>query len=120
LPDGRFAPRLRLKKAYADHARDALQAAVASHTDYNKMVIAVDEDVDATDYEDVLWAFLTRGRADTRSTILHDVPGFYRDPMKDHWGRLLIDATRPWGREAEFERKRIPGRDEVHLKEYLA
>ena len=111
---------LRLKKTYEGHARDALQAAVKSHTDYNKMVIAVDEDVDPTDYEDVLWAFLTRGRADTRSTILHDVPGFYRDPMKDHWGRLLLDATRPWGREAEFERKRIPGQDDVNLKDYLA
>jgi 4-hydroxybenzoate decarboxylase len=110
---------LKLKPAYDGHARHALQAAVGSHLDYNKMVIAVDEDVDPNDYEDVLWAYLTRGRADTRATIIKDVPGFYRDPMKDHWGRLLIDATRPWGREAEFERKRIPGEDQVKLSDYL-
>ncbi|HET7671727.1 MAG TPA: UbiD family decarboxylase [Burkholderiales bacterium] len=111
---------LQLRPQYEGHVREALHAAVASHTDYNKLVIAVDDDVDPTDYEDVLWAYLTRGRADTRATILHDVPGFYRDPMKDHWGRLLIDATRPWGREREFERKRIPGQDDIDLGDYLA
>ena len=111
---------LQLRPAHEGHARQALHAAVEAHRDYSKLVIAVDEDVDPTDYEDVLWAYLTRGRADTRATILHDVPGFYRDPMKDHWGRLLIDATRPWGREQEFERKRIPGQDDIDLKDYLA
>ena len=110
---------LQIEPRYEGHARDALRAAVDSHTDYNKMVVAVDADVDPTDYEDVFWAYLTRGRADTRATILKDIPGFYRDPMKDHWGRLLIDATRPWGREAEFERKRIPGQDDVKLEDYL-
>jgi UbiD family decarboxylase len=110
---------IQLNPAYEGHAQQALLAAVDTHRDYNKLVIAVDEDVDPTDYEDVLWAFLTRGRADTRSTILKDVPGFYRDPMKDHWGRLLIDATRPISREAEFERKRIPGQDSVRLEDYL-
>jgi len=47
------------------------------------------------------------------------VPGFYRDPHKDHWGRLAIDATKPWGREAEFERKAIPGADTLVLDDYL-
>jgi len=109
---------LQVKPQYEDHARHALLAAVGTHLDYNKMVIAVDEDVDPTDYEDVFWAFLTRGRADRRTSILADVPGFYRDPMKDHWGRLLIDATRPWGRETEFERKRIPRQDDIRLDDY--
>ena len=83
------------------------------------MVIAVDEDVDIHDYEDVFWAFLTRGRADTRACIVNDIPGFYRDPHKDHWGRLMIDATRPRGREEEFTRKRIPGEEAIRLEDYL-
>lgn len=110
---------VKVRQQYDGHARHALLAAMGSHLDYNKMVIAVDEDVDIHDYEDVFWAYLTRGRADTRAWIINDVPGFYRDPLKDHWGRLLIDATKPRGREEEFERKRIPGEMQVKLEDYL-
>lgn len=111
---------VKVHQAYEGHARHALLAAVGTHLDYNKMVVAVDDDVDIHDYEDVFWAFLTRGRADKRAWIIDDVPGFYQDPQKDHWGRLLIDATRPWGREAEFERKRIPGEEVIRLDDYLS
>lgn len=111
---------VKVRQAYEGHARHALLAALGTHLDYNKMVIAVDEDVDIHDYEDVFWAYLTRGRADTRAWIVDDVPGFYRDLHKDHWGRLLIDATKPWGREPEFERKRIPGEDTIRLEDYIA
>ncbi len=111
---------IKVKQQYEGHARHALLAAVGSHLDYNKMVIAVDEDVDIHDYEDVFWAYLTRGRADTRAWILNDIPGFYRDPKKDHWGRLMIDATRPLDRAEEFERKRIPGEEEIRLVDYLS
>lgn len=110
---------IRLRKQYEGHARHALLAAVGSHLDYNKVCIVVDHDVDIYDLDDVMWAFMTRGRADTRTTVIPDVPGFYRDPHKDHWGRLLIDATAPWGRESEFERKRIPGEESIRLAEYL-
>jgi UbiD family decarboxylase len=72
------------------------------------------------DLDDVMWAYMTRGRADTRAMILNDIPGFYRDPHKDHWGRLCIDATMPFGREAEFARKTIPGEDAIDLREWLA
>ena len=53
-------------------------------------------------------------------TVISDVPGFYRDPERDHWGRLLIDATKPRGREAEFERRRIPGEDQIDLRNYFS
>lgn len=110
---------VKLHKQYEGHGRHALLAAMGSHLDYNKVVIAVDEDVDIYDLDDVMWAYLTRGRADTRAMILNDVPGFYRDAHKDHWGRLAIDATSPWGREAEFARKTIPGEDDIRLADYL-
>ena len=110
---------IKLRPEYDGQARHALLTATASHLDYNKMVIAVGDDVDIHDYEEVFWAYLTRGRADTRAWIMNDIPGFYRDPLKDHWGRLLIDATKPRGREAEFERKRIPGEAVVRLEDYL-
>ncbi|MBI1774181.1 MAG: UbiD family decarboxylase [Proteobacteria bacterium] len=109
-----------IKQLYPGHARHVALAAVGSHLDYNKAAIVVDDDVDIHDLDDVWWAFLTRGRVDTRTTIIPDVPGFYRDPERDHWGRLMIDATKPLGREAEFERRRIPGEDRIRLKDYVS
>ncbi|HYF20645.1 MAG TPA: UbiD family decarboxylase [Ramlibacter sp.] len=110
---------VKIRKQYEGHAQHVLLAAMGSHLDYNKLVVVVDEDVDIDDLDEVVWAFLTRGRADTRAMVLHDVPGFYRDPHKDHWGRLGLDATKPWGREAEFVRKRIPGVEQLDLADYL-
>jgi 4-hydroxybenzoate decarboxylase len=51
--------------------------------------------------------------------VISDVPGFYRDIHKDHWGRLGLDATYPFGRAAEFERKFIPGEDDIDLNDYV-
>ncbi|MDK3018774.1 UbiD family decarboxylase [Pseudodonghicola flavimaris] len=110
---------IKIRKAYEGHAQHAILAALGSYLDYNKVVIVVDEDVDIYNLEDVMWAYMTRGRADTRAMILKDIPGFYRDPHKDHWGRLCIDATRPWGREAEFARKTVPGEAEIDLADWL-
>ena len=110
---------IKIDKQYEGHAQHALLAALGSHLDYNKLCIVVDKDVDIYNLDEVIWAFLTRGRADTRTMVIPDVPGFYRDPHKDHWGRLAIDATKPWGREAEFERKSIPGAADVVLGDYI-
>ena len=111
---------IKIRKTYEGQGKHAILAALGSYLDYNKVVIVVDEDVDIYNLDDVMWAYMTRGRADTRAMILNDIPGFYRDPHKDHWGRLCIDATMPFGREAEFARKTIPGEDAVDLREWLA
>lgn len=110
---------IKIKKQYEGHGKQALLAAIGSIMDFNKVVIVVDEDVDIHNLDDVMWAYMVRGPADKRAFIINDVPGFYRDEMKDHWGRLAIDATMPWGREEEFERKAIPGEDNIDLSQYL-
>jgi len=110
---------VKIRQQYEGHARQVLMAAFGADLDFNKAVFVVDEDIDITDMNDVMWAFLTRGRADKRTVVIDDVPGFYRDPHKDHWGRLGIDATMPFGREAEFERKTIPGETDLDLDNYL-
>jgi len=110
---------IQIRQQYEGHARHALLAAMGAHLDYNKLVVVVDEDVNPYDLNEVMWAFLTRGRADTRTLVLNDVPGFYRDPHKDHWGRLGLDATKPWRREAEFARKRVPGEGTIDLGDWL-
>ncbi|HEX2139517.1 MAG TPA: UbiD family decarboxylase [Woeseiaceae bacterium] len=111
---------LKLRKQYKGHGKHALLAALGSHMDFNKVCIVVDEDVDIFNLDDVMWAYLARGRADKRATVLEDIPGFYRDPNQDHWGRLIIDATIPWGREDEFQRKAVPGEESINLADYLS
>jgi 4-hydroxybenzoate decarboxylase len=110
---------VRIDQQYEGHARQALLTAIGANHDWSKSVIVVDDDVDIDDFNDVWWAYLTRGRADARALVIPDVPGFYRDPEKTHWGRLGIDATAPYGRKAEFERKRIPGADTLDLADYF-
>jgi UbiD family decarboxylase len=111
---------VKIDQQYDGHARQVLLTALGANHDWNKTVIVVDDDVDINDFDDVWWAYLTRGRADTRAMVLSDVPGFYRDPQRDHWGRLGIDATAPFGRKQEFSRKRIPGADAIDLRTYFA
>jgi UbiD family decarboxylase len=110
---------IQMEQLYEGHARQVLLTAIGANHDWNKTVFAVDEDVDINDFKDVWWAYLTRGRADRRALVIPDVPGFYRDPMKDYWGRLAIDATIPFGRKNEFVRKRIPGAETLNLRDYL-
>ena len=110
---------VKIDQQYEGHARQVLLTALGANHDWNKTVIVVDDDVDINDFDDVWWAYLTRGRADTRAMVLSDVPGFYRDPQRDHWGRLGIDATAPFGRKQEFIRKRIPGADAIDLRTYF-
>ena len=110
---------VKINQQYEGHARQVLLTAIGANHDWNKTVIAVDEDVDINDFNDVWWAYLTRGRADTRALVIPDVPGFYRDPQRDYWGRLAIDATAPFGRKHEFVRKRIPGAEAIDLRKYL-
>jgi UbiD family decarboxylase len=110
---------VKINQQYEGHARQVLLTAIGANHDWNKTVIVVDDDVDINDFNDVWWAYLTRGRADTRAVVLPDVPGFYRDPQRDYWGRLGIDATAPFGRKHDFMRKRIPGADAIDLRRYL-
>lgn len=110
---------VQIEQMYDGHARQAMLTAMGANRDWSKSVFVVDEDVDINDFNDVWWAYLTRGRADHRALVIPEVPGFYRDPTKDYWGRLGIDATVPFGRKAEFVRKRIPGADDVDLAQYL-
>jgi len=110
---------IRMDQQYEGHARQVLLAAFSADMDYNKVCIAVDADDDPDDIEEIIRAFVSRGRVDRRVMVIENVPGFYRDPHRDHWGRIGIDVTRPFGRESEFVKKAIPGQDDIDLDDYL-
>ena len=110
---------IKIKKQYEHHAKDVLMAAFDADEDYNKICAVVDEDVNIYDFNEVLWAFATRGRADTRTVVIPDRPGFYRDEHRDHWGRLGLDATCPLDRKDEFVRNSVPEETAINLADYL-
>jgi 4-hydroxybenzoate decarboxylase len=110
---------VKIDKQYDGHPEHVMLKTFASHLGYNKVCIVVDDDVDIHNFEDVWWAVITRCRVDQKIRTLENIPGFFRDPGKIHWGRLGIDATKPVGQEVEFERKRIGWFDQVDLRDYF-
>ena len=110
---------VKIKQQYPGHARQVLMSCFGAHLDYNQVCIVVDEDINIFDLNEVMWAFVTRGRVDKRSMIISDVPGFYRDENKDYWGRLGLDATYAFGRSKEFRRKRIPNEARINISDYI-
>lgn len=110
---------VKIRQQYEGHARQVLMAVFGAEPTWAKTCTVVDEDVNIYDMNDVMWAVLTRSRPDRDVLVLPEVPSFYRDPNKDHWGRLGIDATAPFARRHEFERKRVPGADTLDLTKYF-
>jgi UbiD family decarboxylase len=110
---------VKIKQHYEGHGRQVLLAVFGAEPTWAKACTVVDEDVDIYDMNDVMWAVLTRSRPDHDVMIIPDTPSFYRDPHKEHWGRLGIDATVPFARRHEYERKKIPGASSVDLAAYF-
>ena len=110
---------VKIDKQYEGHARQVILGTFGVHHDFVKSVMVVDGDVNLNDLNDVYWAFLTRGRADTRVMVIPDVPGFYYGQKEEHWGRIGLDCTMPLARKADFERKQIPGVDDINLRDYI-
>ncbi len=88
---------IQIEPQFEGHARQVMLAAIGAEPIWSKQITVVDTDVNIYDMDDVQWAILTRCRPDKDMLIIPDTPSFYRDEQKDHWGRLLVDATKPWG-----------------------
>ena len=110
---------VQIRQMYEGHAQQVMMKVFGSNLNYNNICTVVDEDVDIHDFRDVWWAFVTRARVDKRLTIIENIPGFYYDKDKVYWGRLGIDATKPFSKIDEFDRVQIPGKSNVRLKDYI-
>jgi len=110
---------LKVRNAADGLARKAILAAFGAEMNRMLYCVAVDEDVDIHDWQDVLWAMSTRCRADRDIFQIPDIPSFARDPHRMHWGRLGVDATKPAEHAEAFERKRVPGLRTIELADYL-
>jgi 4-hydroxy-3-polyprenylbenzoate decarboxylase len=92
-----------IEQKYAGHSRQTLHAAatVNSASYMGRLVVVVDDDIDVTDLDDVLWAVLTRADPERSVDIIKRALSGPLDPAlepgkKMYNSRLLIDATRPW------------------------
>lgn len=97
-----------INKAYPGHAK-RIMLGVWSYLRqfmYTKLVIVVDDEIDARDWKDVMWAVATRVDASRDLTILDDTPIDYLDFASIEsglGGKLGIDATNKWPPETKRE-----------------
>ena len=92
-----------IKQRYPGHARQALHVAAMCRAGayLGRLVIVVDDDIDVTDLDDVMWAVVTRSDPERSLDIINRAWSGPLDPaiepdVKGHNSRMIIDATRPW------------------------
>jgi len=115
-----------MKKAYPGHAKRVMMGAWSYLRQfmYTKWVIVVDDDIDARDWKDVMWAISTRMDPVRDVTLIENTPIDYLDfasPESGLGGKIGLDATnkwvpetkREWGRQIRMDQNVI---DEVTKK----
>ena len=104
-----------LRKRFEGEPKNAMMSAFGAYS-WLKYCIAVDEDVDVHDLDDVWWALGTRSQPEKGLFMVSDALGFPRkDKSAIHRGKLGMDATVPLDMKKEFERKKIPSEGKVNL-----
>ncbi len=99
---------VRIRKAYAGHARRVMMG-VWSHLRqflYTKFIVVVDEDVDARDWKEVIWALTTRMDPKRDTLLIEHTPIDYLDfasPVAGLGSKMGLDATNKWPGETQRE-----------------
>jgi 4-hydroxy-3-polyprenylbenzoate decarboxylase len=106
-PATRFTA-IQIRQRYPGHARNALHVAANCMAGaYNgKWTVVVDEDVDCSDIDQVLWAMGTRFDPVTDIDLVQKAWSSGRDPMflpGNFNNRILIDACMPYNRKLKGE-----------------
>jgi len=106
---GRFFLAVSIKQQYPGHARQAgLIASQCGPGAYmNKYVVVVDEDIDVTDLQDVLWAMCTRSDPERSIEIIRRCRSGALDPPipladKGLNSRAIIDCCKPYEWREQF------------------
>ncbi len=99
-----------IKQAYGGHSKQAALVASQCYAGAyaNRWVVVVDDDIDPTNTNDVLWAMCTRYDPRIDMEVLDGCWSTTLDPMcydgdtDKRNSRMIIDACRPWNRLDEF------------------
>ncbi|HEX4802380.1 MAG TPA: UbiD family decarboxylase, partial [Myxococcaceae bacterium] len=106
---GRLLTIVSIQQRYPGHARQAGMVAAYCHAGgyLGRYVIVVDDDIEVTNTNDVLWALTTRSNPEIDIEIIRRSWSGPLDPIipkgqKGHSSRAIIDACRPYEWIKEF------------------
>ncbi|GHU19523.1 3-octaprenyl-4-hydroxybenzoate carboxy-lyase [Betaproteobacteria bacterium] len=97
-----------IRKQYAGHARRVMFGiwSFLRQFMYTKFIIVVDDDIDARNWKDVIWAMTTRVDAARDTLIAENTPIDYLDfasPVPGLGSKMGLDATNKWPGETNRE-----------------
>jgi len=97
-----------MRKAYPGHAKRVMMGvwSFLRQFMYTKFVIVVDDDINARDWKDVMWAISTRMDPARDITVVEGTPIDYLDfasPESGLGGKIGLDATNKWPPETHRE-----------------
>jgi 3-octaprenyl-4hydroxybenzoate decarboxylase (EC 4.1.1.-) len=97
-----------MKKQYPGHAKRVMLGvwSFLRQFMYTKFVIVTDDDVNARNWEDVIWAITTRVDPSRDTTLIDNTPIDYLDfasPVSGLGSKMGIDATNKWPGETNRE-----------------
>jgi UbiD family decarboxylase len=111
---------LSLSPQYEGHSLQAANLLMSTNNGLmnGKYAIVVDDDVDPTDLNEVMWAVATRTDPSRNMHLLHGLATIPLDPANEPgqrtMPRLIVDACRPFGRRNEFaETLDVPDRETI-------
>ena len=97
-----------IKKQYAGHAKRVMMGvwSYLRQFMYTKFVIVCDDDINARDWEDVIWAMTTRMDPSRDTVLIENTPIDYLDfasPVSGLGSKMGLDATNKWPGETTRE-----------------
>ena len=97
-----------IKKQYAGHAKRVMMGvwSFLRQFMYTKFVIVCDDDVNARNWEDVIWAMTTRMDPSRDTVLIENTPIDYLDfasPVSGLGSKMGLDATNKWPGETDRE-----------------
>lgn len=97
-----------IKKQYPGHAKRVMMGvwSFLRQFMYTKFVIVCDDDVNARDWQDVIWAITTRMDPARDTTLIENTPIDYLDfasPVSGLGSKMGLDATNKWSGETQRE-----------------
>ncbi len=112
---GRLLLAVGIKQEHVGHASQAGHVAASCQIGalLGRYIVVVDEDIDVTSLEDVMWAVLTRSDPASSVDIIHRAWGSPLDPRMSpcdkrgrRWAtsRAIVDATRPFEWKEHYPR----------------
>jgi 4-hydroxy-3-polyprenylbenzoate decarboxylase len=110
-----------MKKQYPGHAKRIMMAvwSFLRQFMYTKFVIVCDDDVDARNWQDVIWAMTTRMDPARDTVMIENTPIDYLDfasPVSGLGSKMGMDATSKWPGETQREWGKPIVMDEEILK----